>query len=181
MAIVGFIALIVLFAVGAAAGLWYLRARVQLANNPKLIEAGAGAVKGAVFLRIYRHCRTARGLDETEATHLAAAAVSALYGDVPEGPHAVVCLEDRPDDVEEELRDLATQDAELRCLVTDALTYRTRLPARPPYDPDKARESLDRAQELGITIPTRRSTALWSFVRKAVQFLKDENHRSQDA
>ena len=180
MVVLRFVAVLILFAVVAAGLLWYLRARVRLANNPKLIEAGAGAVKGAVFLRIYRRCRSARGLDESEATHLAAAAVSSLYGETPQDPNAVVCLQDRPDEVEAELRELASEDEQVRCLLTDALTFRTRLPARPPYDRDAAWAALDRARDLGIAIPNRRSPALWVFARHAVQLLKEENRQTQN-
>jgi len=180
MEIVGFVILIVLLTAGAAGGLWYVRARVRLANNPKLIDAGAQAVKGAAFLWIYRHCRSARGMDGTEARYLAGAAVGALYGDLPTEPDAVICLQDRPDEVEAELRELADADNEFRCLVTDALTFRTHLPARAPWNPEKARTALEHAHQLGITIPTRHSTKLWAFVRKAIQRLKDENRRTED-
>jgi hypothetical protein len=179
MEVLKYVAVLILFAAVAAGLLWYLRARVRMANNPKLIEAGTGAVKGGVFLRIYRRCRSARGLGEQEATHLAAAAISSLYGETPEDPNAVVCLQDRPDEVEAELRELASEDERVRCLLTDALTFRTRLPARPPYDRDAAWAALDRARELGVAIPDRRSAALWAFARQAVQFLKEENRRTQ--
>jgi hypothetical protein len=155
--------------------LWYVHARTTLANNPNLIQMGMGSVKQGLFLRLQRRYAQEEQLAAEEARLRAAAVVLALYGEEPQDERVRDYVGENADAVGQELAGLAGETERVRRLVTDALHFATRLPARDEAQPERAAEAVQRAAGLGILLPGREKAPLWAFTKDAVRFLSEEN------
>ncbi|MFP4057638.1 MAG: hypothetical protein ACLF0G_12295 [Candidatus Brocadiia bacterium] len=151
----------------------YLYARARLGNNPNLIRAGAGSVKGGLFLRLLRRYVAEDKLSEEQAGLRAAAVVCSLYGEEPREPKALRYAQEHPQDVDREVADLASEGPRVRRLITSALDYLAMLPVA--AESQAAQRAVERANDLGILTPARQRLALWDFVRQAARFLNEEN------
>jgi len=157
--------------------IWYVFARIRLANNPNLIRAGVGSVKVGLFLRLQRRRREQAGAGPSQADLLAAAIVNGLFGVPPKDDRVAEYTAQHGEEVTKGLLALAEEPEPIRGLIATALAFQSKLPATlvdASADPSQA---ILRAQALGITPPGNRSVVLWGFVKEAAAFLRAEHRQ----